>query len=153
MAISKTTARAAKKPSEKSHSVFETAPKAVLLMLFTGLFILLLTTAFALNLPSPAAFAKSLAIASLLIGAIVGGYFCAKRLEAPDSYAGAALAVVILILLLIITRAWFPFSLQSGGTAYTAIGYVIIALAAVAGVLLGSKGPAKRKRRKKHYRS
>lgn len=152
MAISKTTARKAKRQSEISHTVFETAPKAALLMLLTGLFILFFSALITLNLPSPAAFAQPIALTSLILGAAVGGCFCSKRLEVPNAYASGAFAVLFLIILLITAKFLIPTTVQSSSTAFNIIGYMLTAASAMAGVSLGSVS-RKNRRRKKHYRS
>lgn len=152
MAISKTSSRSSKKQADTSHTVFETVPKAALLMLFSGLFILFISTLFTLNLPSPVAFARPIALSSLFIGAAIGGFFCSKRIDAPSSFACGALAVLLLVILLIIAKALIPATVSSIDASFSVIGYLLTAGSAMAGVLLGSKAQ-KRKRRKKHYRS
>lgn len=152
MAISKTNGRNTKKQADTSHTVFETAPKAVLLMLLTGLFILLIATFFTLNLPSPVDFARPIALMSLFIGSAAGGFFCAKQTESPNAFAAAAIASVILILLLVTAKVLIPLTVRSSSLIFSIIGYIASIASAMAGVLLGNK--TKRKiRRKKTYRS
>lgn len=152
MAISKTNVRNTKKQSDTSHTVFETAPKAVLLMLLTGLFILLISTIFILNLPSPIDFSRPIALMSLFIGAAAGGFFCSKQIEAPNAFAAAALASVILVILLIIAKTLIPTTVGGNNLTFSIIGYIASMASAMTGALFGSK-TKRRKRRKKTYRS
>lgn len=152
MAISKTKSRNTKKQTDTSHTVFETAPKAALLMLFTGLFILLISTFFTLNLPSPIALSRPIALTALFAGSAIGGFFCARRIESSGAFASAALAVLVLVILLIVAKTLIPSTVSNSSSTFSIVGYISSALSAMLGVLLGSK-TQKRKRRKKTYRS
>lgn len=152
MAISKKNGRKAKKQTDVSHTVFETAPKAALLMLFTGLFILFISTFFTLNLPSPVALSRPIALTALLAGSAIGGLFCARRIESPGAFASAALAVLVLVILLIVAKELIPSTVSNSSATFSIVGYIACALSAISGALLGSKNK-KRKRRKKPFRS
>ena len=81
-----------KRNSKTRHTVIETAPKATLLMLLTGLFILFVGAFIIQKLDSPVALSEPLALTALYLGTAVGGAFCASRMDGNLSFPSALAA-------------------------------------------------------------
>ncbi len=136
-----------------SHTIPETAPKAALIMLLSGLFVLFISALFILRAESPAALARPLSLVSLYLGAMAGGFYAAKLIPDGQAYIASAAAAALLVALMVALK----FILPDDGDALAPMlslglhGAVIGA--AAFGTLAGLKQPARRRKRKKHSRS
>lgn len=146
----------AEKRSQGSHaerSIFETAPKASLIMLLTGLFLLLVMAAAATNTPSPAELSPILAPIALLLGIAVGGFFCGVRLQGAEGYACAAISAAILTALLLAVKLLIPAPIERLTFAMGAILHLLTVLTAILGTLIAGRMPKRKRRKKSKYRS
>lgn len=144
-----------KRNSKTRHTVIETAPKATLLMLLTGLFILFVGAFFIQKLDSPIALSEPLALTALYLGTAVGGAFCASRMEGRLSLSTALAASAILCVLLILAKAFVAEPKDPNGALISFITHLLIPLSAVLGALICNRLKTKKeiKNRKNHYRS
>lgn len=144
-----------KRNSKTRHTVIETAPKATLLMLLTGLFILFVGAFFIQKLDSPVALSEPLALTALYLGTAVGGAFCASRMDGNLSFPSALAASAILCVLLILAKAFVAEPEDPNGAWISFITHLLIPLSAVLGALICNRLKIKKeiKNRKNHYRS
>ncbi len=144
-----------KRNSKKRHTIIETAPKATLLMLLTGLFILFIGAFFVQRLDSPVALSEPLALIALYFGGAVGGAFCASRMDGKLSLSSALIASAILCVLLILAKAFVAEPEDPNGALISFITHLLVPLSAVLGALLCNRLKDKKetKNRKNHYRS
>ncbi len=134
-------------------SITETAPKASLIMLFTGLFLLLIMTATSANAPSPTELSPIMAPVALHLGIAVGGFFCGVRLQGADGYACAAISAAILTALLLAVKLLIPAPDECLTFAVGVILHLLTVLSAILGALLASRMPKRKRRKKSKYRS
>ena len=141
--------------SKIKHTIIETAPKATLLMLLAGLFILFLTSLFIQRLESPVAFSAPFAYFALYLGTAMGGCFCAWRLEGRIALMCAFLSSSILCLLLIVAKAFIASPAATASFLISFITHLLVPAFAMIGELIGNriKSNTKMKKRKNHYRS
>ena len=144
-----------KRNSKNQYTIFETAPKATLLMLLTGLFILFVGAFFIQKLDSPVAFSKLFAPFALYLGAAVGGAFCASRMDGKLSLSSALIASSILCIILILAKAFVAEPNDPRGALISFIAHLLIPLTALLGAWIGNRLRIKKeiKNRKNHYRS
>ena len=144
-----------KRNSKTRHTIIETAPKATLLMLLTGLFILFVGAFFIQKLDSPVALSEPLALTALYLGTAVGGAFCASRMEGRLSLSTALAASAILCVLLILAKAFVAEPKDPNGTLISFITHLLVPISAVLGALICNRLKIKKeiKNRKNHYRS
>ncbi len=149
MSKSKVDIRRPRSAGKSSHTVYETAPKAALIMLLSGLFILLISAAIAIRTASPIDLSRPAALISLYAGAAVGGLFCSKRLtEKKQAATSSLIASVILIIILILCKFIIPGGTYKADlTVSVLLHLLIIPVSALASILCGNK-PAKRKKHK-----
>ena len=142
-----------KRNSKTRHTVIETAPKATLLMLLTGLFIFF--DSLIQKLDSPVAFSEPLALTALYLGTAVGGAFCASRMEGRLSLSTALAASAILCVLLILAKAFVAEPKDPNGTLISFITHLLVPVSAVLGALICNRLMINKeiKNRKNHYRS
>lgn len=144
-----------KRNSKTRHNIIETAPKATLLMLLAGLFILFVGALFIQRLDSPVALSKPLALIALYCGTAIGGAFCASRMDGNLSFPSALAASAILCVLLILAKAFVAEPEDPNGTLISFITHLLVPPAAVLGALIYNRLKVKKeiKNRKNHYRS
>ncbi len=155
MASSKVKKRTSNNQSDSPRTIFETAPKAALLMLLSGLIILLIAALLSLRSSSPLSLAGPAALCALYIGAFVGGLFCSSQTDGADSIISSLIAALMIILLLITAKIFIPKPVASINPMLSVIFHSLTAAAAVLGALVGEKQRSTKRRRKKnkHYRS
>ena len=142
-----------KRNATDSHSIFETAPKASLIMLFSGLFVLFVLTLLIINSPSPTELSVFLAPASLLSGAAFGGLFCGMRLKGGRGCACAVLSALLVTSILLVARLFVPASLsRSSSVTFTILHLSTLGAAALGTVPANITGNSKRRKIRK-YRS
>lgn len=141
--------------SKTHHTVIETAPKATLLMLLAGLFILFLGALLIRGTASPTVFSAPVALFALYTGSLAGGIFCSSELDGALGITGALIASALLCLLIIIAKAFLAAPENANGFLTSLITHLLIPLFSVAGALIGGKSKQTKelKKRKKHYRS
>ncbi len=144
-----------KRNSKNQHTIIETAPKATLLMLLTGLFILFVGAFFIQRLDSPVALSEPLALIALYLGTAVGGAFCASRMDGKLSLSSALIASAILCVLLILAKAFVAEPENPNGSLTSFITHLLVPLSAVLGALICNRLKNKKEinYRKNHYRS
>ena len=133
-------------------SITETAPKASLIMLLTGLFLLLIMTAVSANTPSPTELSPILAPLALYLGIAVGGFFCGLRLHGADGYACAAISAAILTALLLAVKLLIPAPDECLTFSVGVILHLLTVLSAILGALLAGRMPKRKRRNKSKYR-
>ena len=140
--------------SKIQHTVIETAPKATLLMLLAGLFILLLGALIVQSFDSPVALSSPVACLALYSGADVGGCFCATRLDDGLWLGCALISSSLLCVLLILAKAFVAAPEPSKGFMISLICHLLVPLSAVLGALICNRLKSNRKiqNRKNHYR-
>ncbi len=136
-----------------AHSITKTAPKAALISLLSGLLILLISTFFALRAQSPVTLARPLGMASLYIGTLIGGFYCADRLEGGQAYLSSAIASAMLLLLTIAAKFVLPPTANETSDPVFVITHASIIVSSLLGTLIGLYRPIRRKKHKKHSRS
>ena len=134
-------------------SISETAPKASLIMLLTGLFLLLIMTLSSANAPSPTELSPILAPVALFLGIAVGGFFCGTRLQGGEGYACAALSAAILTALLLAVKLLIPAPDERLSLAVGVTLHLLTVLTAILGALIAGRLPKRRRRKKSKYRS
>ena len=134
-------------------SITETAPKASLIMLLSGLFLLFIMTVASANSPSPTELSPILASTSLFLGIAVGGFFCGVRLNGAERYACAAISAAILTALLLAVKILIPAPDECLTFAVRVFLHLLTVLIAVLGALIASRMPKKKRRKKSKYRS
>ena len=141
--------------SKTQHTVIETAPKATLLMLLTGLFILFVGAFFIQKIDSPVAFSELFAPFALYLGAAVGGAFCASRMDGKLSLSSALIASSILCIILILAKAFVAEPNDPRGALISFIAHLLIPITALLGAWICNRLRIKKeiKNRKNHYRS
>ncbi len=141
--------------SQTRHNIIETAPKATLLMLLTGLFILFLGALFTRNTTSPTSLSAPIAYLALYAGTTLGGFFCASRLEGSSGITSALISSSLFCLLIILAKAFIESPPTPNVFSVSLITHLLIPLSSVAGALLGGRRITNNelKKRKKHYRS
>jgi CDP-diglyceride synthetase len=137
------------------HTVIETAPKATLLMLLTGLFILFLGALIVRNSASPTLFSAPIAYIALYTGNVLGGFFCSSKLEGTRAATCALASSALLCLLIILAKAFVEPAEEQNGFLISLLTHLLVPLSSVAGALLGERTKINKelKKRKKHYRS
>ncbi len=138
-----------KKKISSSHTIFETAPKAIAISFISGLLLLFLSTFFALKATSPYELARPIALASLYTGAALGGVFCAYRLESGDSYIAAISASSILMLLIFAAKLFLPHEGIMMPTFLSVALHLLIPTSSLIGAFMGNCRPRTKKKRKK----
>ncbi len=143
-----------KRNSKIQHTVIETAPKATLLMLLAGLFILLIGTLIIQNSDSPVALSSALACLALYFGAAVGGCFCAARLNERRMFGCSLTSSSLLCVILIIAKAFVAAPETTKGFAISLICHLLVPACAVLGAVICNhvKTNKEIKNRKAHYR-
>lgn len=136
-----------------SHSISETAPKASLIMLLSGLFLLSAFTFFIRNSPSPAELAVHFAPAALLIGAVIGGLFCGARLKGGEGYASAILSTAIIAAMLLAARIFIPAPADRSAMPVTVIFHLLMVAAVTLGTFIANAKGKQRRRKKPKFRS
>ena len=108
-----------------------------------GLVLLLLSTALAYAQADPAVLARPLALASLYVSAIIGGYISAKNTDRPLACAAICGAGTMVLLMLL---SFIPFGKSdiSPSPLLTLGMYAGVAAASLAGACLRLKTPKKR---------
>ena len=134
-------------------SIFQTAPKASLIMLLTGLFLLLIMTVAATGSVSPTALTSILAPIALFIGVAVGGFFSGTWLEGSRGYACAGVSAVIVAAILLAAKLFIPIPDESHPFAVGIFLNLLIIISAFLGVLISSRMPKRKRRRKTKHRS
>ena len=144
-----------KRNSKTRHTVIETAPKATLLMLLTGLFILFAGAFFIQKLDSPIALSTPFAIFALYSGAISGGVFCSHRLHGRQALACAVISSAVICVMIIIAKAFIEAPQYPTGFVTSLITHLSILIIAIIGALIGGRIKTNKefKKRKNHYRS
>lgn len=144
-----------KRNSKNQHTIIETAPKATLLMLLTGLFILFVGAFFIQRLDSPVALSKPFAYLALYVGAALGGTFCAARMDENLGIASSLIASSILCILLILAKAFIKAPDSTNGWLISIISHLLIPISAILGALICKRLKTNKeiKKRKNHYRS
>ena len=144
-----------KRNSKTQHTVIETAPKATLLMLLTGLFILFAGAFFIQKLDSPIALSTPLAIFALYSGAISGGVLCSHRLHGRQALACAVISSAVICVMIIIAKAFIEAPQYLNGFVTSLITHLSIPIIAIVGALIGGRIKTNKefKKRKNHYRS
>ena len=137
------------------HTVIETAPKATLLMLLTGLFVLFVGAFFIQKLDSPIALSTPFAIFALYSGAISGGVFCSHRLHGRQALACAVISSAVICVMIIIAKAFIEAPQYLNGFVTSLITHLSIPIIAIVGALIGGRIKTNKefKKRKNHYRS
>ncbi len=135
--------------SVSSHSMFETAPKAALIMLLSGLFIISASTFLALKTISPVSLARPVALCALYVGAGIGGAYCSCKLSRGDAYLASFIASVILAAVIFGARAIISDESEKTSIALSLALHLIIPIAAAIGAYAANLRPPKRKRRKR----
>ena len=134
-----------------SHSISETAPKASLIMLLSGLFLLSAFTFFIRNSPSPSELAVHLAPAALIIGAALSGFFCGTRLNGGEGYTSAILSVAIVTVIILGARIFIPAPTNRSAMLTSIIFHLLTVAADMLGTFLAStKGKQKRRKKPKN---
>ncbi len=136
-----------------SHSVIETAPKASLFMLLSGLFLLSAFAFFIRNSPSPAELAVYFAPAALLVGAVMGGFFCGTRLSGGESYASAILSVALVAAILLTIKLFVPAPESRSALIVCIILHMLAVAAAMLGAFSANTRRKSRRRKKQKIRS
>ena len=139
--------------ARSERSITETAPKASLIMLLTGLFLLLIMTAVSADTPSPTGLSPILAPVALFSGIAVGGFFCGVRLQGADRYACAAISAAILTVLLLSVKLLIPSPDDRLTFPLGVILHLLTILSAIVGALIASRLPKRKHRKKSKYRS
>ena len=144
-----------KRNSKNQYTIFETAPKATLLMLLTGLFILFAGAFFIQKLNSPIALSTPFAIFALYSGAISGGVFCSHRLHGRLALACAVISSAVICVMIIIAKAFIEAPQYLNGFVTSLITHLSIPVLAIVGALIGGRIKTNKeiKKRKNHYRS
>ena len=144
-----------KRNSKNQYTIFETAPKATLLMLLTGLFILFVVAFFIQKLDSPIALSTPFAIFALYSGAISGGVFCSHRLHGRQALACAVISSAVICVMIIIAKAFIEAPQYPNGFVTSLITHLSIPIIAIVGALIGGRIKTNKefKKRKNHYRS
>lgn len=144
-----------KRNSKIQHTIIETAPKATLLMLLAGLFILFLGALIIRGTPSPTLFSAPIAYFALYAGAVIGGYFCSARLEGARGLTCAFASSALLCLLILLAKAFISPSADPNGFWISLLTHLLVPLSSVAGAIIGGRSKTNKelKKRKKHYRS
>lgn len=144
-----------KRNSKNQHNIIETAPKATLLMLLAGLFILIIGAFFIQILESPVVFSAPWACFALYAGAATGGAFCSLRLDGKDIAACTFIASLILCALLILAKAFVKAPENPDDSLISFIMHLLVPLSALIGALICNWMKANKgiKKRKNHYRS
>ena len=116
-----------------------------------GLILLLLSTAIAYAQSDPAVLARSLALASLYVSSVIGGYISAKNADRPLLCAAICGAGTMVLLMLL---SFIPFGKSdiSPSPILTLGMYAGVAAASLAGACLRLKTPKKRTARHKTRR-
>lgn len=139
--------------TQPRRSILQTAPKASLIMLFSGLFLLLIITAISVNSANPTENATISAPAVLFVACVIGGVFCGTRFQSPQKYACAAVSSFIIISLLLLAKL-FIYAPQDRTPFSIAIALHLVTFPAVMlGTAIVGKFPKKRRRKKSKYRS
>ena len=143
-----------KRNSKIQHTVIETAPKATLLMLLAGLFILLIGALIAQEFDSPVALSSPVACLALYTGAAVGGCFCAARLDNGLMIACSLISSSLLCVILIIAKAFVSAPETTKGFVISLICHLLVPVCALLGAVICNRIKANKeiKDRKKHYR-
>lgn len=136
-----------------TRSIPRIAPKASLIMLLSGLFLLFLSTLSVINTPAPAELTVFLAPISLFAGTVSGGFYCGLRLQGTEGYACAAISAAILTALLLAVKIIVPAPVDVQSLTFTVIFHILTVFAAVAGVFAANRIPKKRRRKKSRNRS
>ena len=139
--------------TKAERSITQTAPKASLIMLLTGLFLLSIMTAVATGCASPTALTSILAPIALFLGVAVGGFLCGAWLDGASGYACGAISAAIVAMILLAVKLFIP---APDGSHPFAVGLflnLLIILSAMLGVLLSSRMPKRKRRRKSKHRS
>lgn len=142
-----------KRQRASSHSIIETALKAAFLMLCTGLVVLLISAALCLRSPSPLALSRPLALFSLFIGVLAGGFLCGKRLDGASGYVSAAVATVLLAVLMLISKLFLHAPAERNELLLSVILHLATIFASLSGALVARNSKLGRRRKKSHYRS
>lgn len=144
-----------KRNSKIQHTIIETAPKATLLMLLAGLFILFLGALIIRNTQSPTVLSTPVAYLALYAGTILGGCFCATRLEGLRGVTCAFTSSALLCLLILTAKAFITPVEEPNGFLISLLTHLFVPLSSVTGAIIGGRSKANKelKKRKKHYRS
>ncbi len=136
-----------------SHSISETAPKASLIMLLSGLFLLSAFAFFIRNSPSPAELAVYFAPTALLIGVVIGGFYCGTRLKGGESYASAILSVALVTAILLAVKLFIPAPESRSALIVGIILHLMSVAAVTLGTFLANTKGRQRRRKKPKIRS
>ena len=136
-----------------ARSIYETAPKAFLIMLFSGLFLLLIITAFISNTVSPVELTALAAPSALIAGCIIGGFFCGKRLRGADSVVGAVLSSAVLTASLLAAKIFITPPDDRLGFIVTLLLHLLTVAVSALSALSASRVPQRRRRKKFKHRS
>ena len=134
-------------------SITETAPKASLIMLFTGLFVLFVTALFASGTPAPADLSVFLAPAALFLGTTAGGFYCGLRLRGGEGCACAAASSAMLAAVLLLSKLFIAAPKDKLSFTLAVILHLLTVLTAVAGAVIAGRAPKKKRRKKTRNRS
>ena len=141
--------------SKTQHTVIETAPKATLLMLLAGLFILILGALCIHNTSSPTFFSAPIAYFALYSGCLLGGVFCSLRLDENLGIVCALISALLLCSLIILAKAFITTPEKTNVFLISLITHLLIPLFSAVGALTGRKYQKNKvhQKRKKNYRS
>ena len=138
-------------PSKRS--ITETAPKATLIMLLSGLFLLLLLTASSVNSPAPADLSAIVGPLALFISVTIGGIFCGMRLQGADKYACAALSAAIMTAILLAAKLLISAPEDRFSPAVGMIFHLLTVLFSILGALVAGRFQGTARRKKSKHRS
>ncbi len=131
---------------EKNKSFFVSVLIGTLIALAVGLLLLVIFTVIGLKLEDPEKFAPILALFSLFLTAVLGGYLSARTHKESGLFCGAASGILLIGILVLLVFAC-SFSIQLSLFAISAPAVIVLsALSGIGGVNGGRKKKPKRKK-------